>query len=318
MKKILASIALLFPLLTQADYAYDLSHDAADSASVHTLYGAHVDANGCNTALSVSGGAIHFGVDWKALPNFASRAGFVLPLDLGAGKAVDLSCVTSVSFSYRTSDLRSSMWFSMNSPLWTSAQAADGARGDGVVRTYVGSASTTWKTLTLDPNVDLVWLLWMTKNHASDTTQSWSAVASKVTSFQFDLVPDYNDSGDSIKTASSWIEVKGISLVDGGFSPVNGACSIVEPGPASVDVRNSQRSELRASWSEGLVLDYALTEGGMADLEVLDIAGRRAASLRVPAVASGLRVPLSLPEGAYWVRIAGASSLRTARFVVAR
>jgi len=313
MKKFLASLSLLFPLLANADYAFNFGVNAADSAAVRAAYGARVTADSLSaTTLSVSGGAFHLGVDWKALPNFGSHAGIVLPIDLGTGKAIDLSQLQSVSFSYRTSDLRSSMEFSMNSPLWTSAQAVGGGRFDRVVRTYAGSASTTmWETVTLDPKVDLVWLLWMTKNHASDTTQSWSDVASKITSFQFDLMPDYNDAGDSIRTASSWIEVKDIRLASLCSDDV---CVI----PASVAGHAADVSEFRATWSNGLVLDCGLAEGGMARLDVLDLFGRRAASLQVPAMATGLRVPLSLPEGTYLVRIAGTSSVRTARLVVAR
>jgi len=208
-------LAALAALATgaRADYTYDFSKDAADSSAVQAQYSAKTFSDAqTTTTLSVTKGVMRIDVKWANVAAWGANAGILLPLNSSWAVANLSTNLTGITFSYRTSDATTSMQFSFNSPLWTSVVNDAAGKGDGVVRTYAGAASTDWSTVTLDPTSDLVWLDWMKKDHKAEIGQTWADVSSEVKNLQFQPMPAYNSTGDKVSPSVAWMEVKDITL----------------------------------------------------------------------------------------------------------
>lgn len=225
-------LAALAALATgaRADYTFDFSTDATDSAAVNASYNAKTFSDDqTTTTLKVTSGVMRIDVAWANVPKWGANAGILLPLN-SMWSVVDMSGLTGVTFSYRTSDLKTSMQFSLNSPLWTSVANDASGKGDGVVRTYASGASTSWKTVTIDPSSDLVWLDWMTKQHAEEATQAWADVSSQVKNLQFQPMPNYSTDGSTVTPSTGWMEVKNVSMtgnfnLGGDWDVATGSCT---------------------------------------------------------------------------------------------
>lgn len=190
--------------------------DAADSTVVNSLYAAKSSSEWpdtlSTTALTAENGAIHLAVTWGNVPGWWANAAIVLPLDK-EWRLHDLSSLRSISFSYRTSDIKTSMEFQFLSPQWLSVQRdTTGKNGDGVMLTYASGPATNWKTVTIDPSVDLVWLDWMRKQYAEEATQTWSDVSPEIKSMRFRPMPNYNSNGTTVNPSTAWIEIKDVTL----------------------------------------------------------------------------------------------------------
>ncbi len=107
----------------------------------------------------------------------------------------------------------------------------------------------------------------------------------------------YEDEGAAVRSATVWVDVPaGLELALGGFRP--------NPGPREP------------------VVSFTIPRPGPASVEVLDIAGRRAAHREFPGLEAGSHrlalTGVALAPGVYVVRLTFAGEVRTARGAVIR
>lgn len=239
MKKLyFASAILALAASSQADWAIsDFAYPTKDSTETATLYGAQPFLNSASKGLvtvPAAGGYISFNAstiasDPATAPKgnaYSANVGLMVPL-MSDWSIHDLTGLTSIDFEFRNSDLitGSGLEVSFGS---TSIDSAFADSGQTYIYTYTDdlTATTTWRPISITPDLLLTPDWWTTKPKGFPTMDS---LLKNVKNIQFAPKTAYTSS------------TGGVQIKEGGVSRKCGTtekCVVPDMTKQTLDVRN--------------------------------------------------------------------------------